>query len=902
MSAAPANGPEKLRPWFVREAISGPLAIVLAIAGQLLVIRRPESTAGIWLYAVAIAVLLVGSLEARAADSTSAAERTRSDWIPTLILVLVAAALRLTLLTEHPGIFGDEGERGMEARHILEGARPPATGYGWWGVPNVYFYFVAGFLRLAGDGLFGLRLSSAVSGVVAVFFVARTGRLLWGSRAGLVAGALMAVSPVALQFSRLAEESAPMGALWAAGFFFVFRMLRHGLPRDAALAGLFLGGSLYFYAAARLLLLIVPILAVGLLVARPRSGTPRLVALLVVSFGLTFLPLGLTSWKQRDAFFGRYQETSIFSPQNRPIVFGEAGLAYGESWRDETVVESVTRHPWSWARVLVHQVRATIEVFYRRGEPTVFYQPGVHLGSILSPLVAAMALLGLAWGLRNLGDECFAVLSLWFWGGLLGAILTINTPSVQRLAGAWPALMLFPAALLDHVATRTSAAGARRLSALVLAALVGTIAVLDTREYFVSYRALSPYGESTAQARYVAALGASYKVYQLGIDGVRSGDVFFGYGPTRFLAKGVAGVDVGALPSRLPIVDENGKNVAFLIYPSNAVFLPMIRLFYPGGKEEVVSDGVATRFTAYRIDSESLAHTRRLRTVFTMPDGTHLERAEPNLGTVGPRGAPDAWRPPDGLLYPARANWEGAFATGESGTKLVTLSGGGDAALWIDGSLVARENGARGSSKPVTLFLARGLHDIRLEGTLATATSRITVQFPAPVERRLLFRSAVGGFSGEIWSGEASLDALPSGAPEARRVDPFLGFRYAQEDPGFPKGPFTARWRATLRGPMAGPYSLGLRSNGPSRLLLDGRTLLDVPARGDLTTLVTLDTSPHSLEVRYAWTTDRPYLEVTWTPPGGSNQLLPPGFLTPLWRSGPVDMDEGSTGVSGPRR
>lgn len=854
-------------------------------------IRHPEANAGLWLYAAAIAILVLGSLGTRVASPPATAKVVRGDAIPTLILVAAAAALRLTLLTEHPGVFGDEGERGMEARHILEGARPPLAGYGWWGVPNVYFYIVAGFLKLAGDGLFGLRLFSVVSGVAAVFFVARTGKLLWGPRAGLIAGALLAVSPVALQFSRLAGESAPMSALWAAGFFFVCRAIRHGRPRDALLAGFLLGASLYFYAAAKLLLLLVPILAAGLLLTRPRPRTPMLVALLLLAFGLTFLPLAVTSWKRREEFAGRYEETSILTSPNRPIVFAAAGEAYPDAWRGDTVTQSLSRHPGSWARVIFHQVRATIEVFFRHGEPTVFYQPAVHLGSILSPLVAALALLGLAWGLRNLQDGRFAVLGLWFWGGLLGPVLTINTPSVQRLAGAWPVLMLFPAALLDCVAARCAAAGLRRLSTFALVALVGTIAVIDTREYFVSYRALAPYGDSTAQARYAAALGKSYKVYELGVDGARYGDVFFGYGPTRFLAGGVEGEDVGAMPSRLPIVDEKGKNVAFLVYPSNAVFLPMLRRFYPNGREEVVTNGLTACFTAYRIEAEDLARTRTLRAVFTTPYGARIERDEPGLGTIGPRGTTDSWTPPERLVYPARSSWDGAWMALESGARRVTLRGSGDAAIWIDGRLVARESGAPGSAKLVTLLLARGLHDVRLEGTLATPATRITAQLPGPIEARLLFRSGVGGLSGEIWSAEGNLDELPSRPPETRRVDAFLGFRYAQEDPSFPKGAFLARWRAALRAPESGQYRFGLRSNGKSRLVVDGRILLDVPARGDLEARALLERGPHSLEVRYAWTTGRPYLELTWRPPGGTDELIPPELLTPLWRSEPVDPD-----------
>jgi 4-amino-4-deoxy-L-arabinose transferase-like glycosyltransferase len=853
---------------------AGVAAIGLGIAAQMLICGDQTNAAGGWLYVLAIAILLFGSIGERLDAATAANVDAGTDQIITLILLLVAAALRLVLLTEHPGVFGDEGERGMEARHILEGARPPVAGYGWWGVPNLYFYFIAVFLKVAGDGLFGLRLSSVTCGVASVFFVARTGRLLWGPRAGWIAGTLMAVSPVALQFSRLAGESGPTVALWAAGFFFLFRALLEERPRNALAAGALLGGSLYFYASARLLLLIVPVIALGLLVSRPSQVGRRIVGGLTLAFILSVLPLAATSWKYREEFVGRYRETSIFSPQNRPIAFHEAGVTYSESWRDETTLQTLSRHLGSWSRVLLHQLRLTVEVLFRRGDPTVFYQPGVHLGSLLSPLLAPLALLGLVWGVRHLCDLRFAILNIWFWGGVLGPALTINTPSVQRFAGAWPALMLFPAALLDHIASPVTATGFRRLMAAVPAIVIGSIAVMDTREYFFVYRSLAPYGEATAQARYVAALDSRYKVYELGVDGVRQSDVFLGYGPTRFLARDVEGVDVGALPSRLPIVDENGKGVVFLVYPSNAVFLPMLRLFYPDGIQDVVADRAATRFTTYRVEARTLAQRRNTQASYTSFDGVRIERAEPNLGTVMSDGEP--WRGPEGLSYPARANWHGAFLCPISGPRKVTLAGSGDAKVWVDRRMITREVGAPNSAKSVDLLLARGLHEVRLEGTLGGRSGRITVGFPKPVDSKFLFCCPVGVFSGEVWNRGGDFESLPSRAPDVFRADPFLGFRYLQDDPSFPGSPFTARWRATVNAPRPGSYLLGLRSNGRSRLLLDGQVRLEVPAKGELTILTELNSGPHSLEIRYAWTTGRPYLELTWNPPGESEELITP--------------------------
>jgi len=118
-----------------------------------------------------------------------------------------------------PGVFGDEGERGMDARAIVDGKPALIFGTGWWGVPNLYFYGVAWMLRLFGDhSMTGDRMLSVVSGVAAVWFAYRIGRLLWGPRAGLLAGGLMAVSPLALVFLPWLPFPVPAAFLmWSGG-------------------------------------------------------------------------------------------------------------------------------------------------------------------------------------------------------------------------------------------------------------------------------------------------------------------------------------------------------------------------------------------------------------------------------------------------------------------------------------------------------------------------------------------------------------------------------------------------------------------------------------------------------------------------------------------------------------
>jgi sugar lactone lactonase YvrE/4-amino-4-deoxy-L-arabinose transferase-like glycosyltransferase len=892
---------------------------VLAGAATLVLQRDIADPLGGWLWAAALAVLVLtfvgtepwprgAGLPPGPADDFFARGLPRLSIPMEAVLIggilLGALALRLVNLEYMPGIFGDEGERGMDARAIVEGRPALIFGYGWWGVPNLYFYCVAWMLRLFGDNMVGDRMLSVISGVLAVWFVYRIGRMLWGPRAGLIAGALLAVSPLALQFSRLAGESTPTGTLWAAGFFFLFRALRDRRPLDWVWAGIWSGFSLYFYAAGKL---IIPLLAaVGLYcLVRWRLDFFRRYALgfvlLGLAFGLTFLPYALFSIKDHwQGFTGRAQETSIFSPQNQPQAFSQYGIPYDPAQAGQPLLQNVLTHPLPWARVVAEQLRVTTEVIYKRGDPTPFYQIHDHAGSMLPPLWAAIALLGLAYAAWKAWDGRFGLVSIWFWGGMLGAALTMDTPSVQRLTGAWPVLMLFPAVVLDRVwaaAWPLSQALARRWATVPLAALLVFFGGTGYQEYFVHYASLCPYCSSTLQARYAQALGQDYKGYQMGVGGY---DVFFTYGSTRFAAKGVEGVDLAVPADFFPITDNHGKGAAFLVYGPNADYLPLIRLFYPGGAEEPVKgvDGV-TYFTSYKITARQMAAFQTLQATYTPATGAAVTRDEPNLGTTRGAGAPDAWTPPAGLTYPAQAAWQGDLVAPNYGLYTFSLTGAGR--LEIDGAVVldatAPAGQPDGAARQVDRVLAKGSHTVRLSGVLANAQTRLDVLWapggtvPAPIAAAYLYHGPSGGLSGEVRPYAPGIPltdaaAISAAAVSSRRSDPFFGFREATV--AFKQAPFVVRWQGTLTATTAGAYAFDLSSNGPSLLLIDGQAIVNNAAQGTITPAqgtVNLTAGAHQVDLRYAWQGGPARLEWYWTPPGGERALVPPAVLAPAARS-----------------
>ncbi|HKF41984.1 MAG TPA: glycosyltransferase family 39 protein [Thermoanaerobaculia bacterium] len=813
-----------------------------------------------------------------------------ADEVPLVVgMLLVAVFFRVYQLGQVPGVFGDEGEIGMDARAILEGTRIPFFGFGWGGMANPVYYGLAGTLLLFGDGLVGLRMFSVLLGVVTTYLLYRTGRLLWGPRAGLLAGTLFAVQPLSVQFGRFATNSGLTGTLWAAGFYFLFRTLRLGGLAGASLAGVFFGLSLYFYPSGRLVLLLVPAIVTYLTLVRLRRlrALAPMLASLLLGFVLTILPYaGVSLADGWEAFASRYQQRAIFSPPNWEEAFAQASVKFDPAWRDESLPRSFAKHPAQWSRVVFNQLRWSLEVLYRRPDRTLFYNIRDHNGSMLSPLLSVLTLLGLAYAASRFFQPEFGLLSLWFWGGLLGTALTLDTPSVQRMTAAWPSVLLFPAVLLDRLAAAAwpvSVPLAKRWLNVPLAGLLAVVGVQGYREYFLHYRSIGTFDEATLQARYVESLGTEYKAYHLGVgDGLRYGDAYFGHGATRFVAKGVEGADVWVLSEILPPVDEPTKGIAFLVRPSNAEYFPILRSVYPGGREEILKTPDGTpRFTAYKLSPAQCAALHTIHATYTQPDGRTIERDEPGLGKT------PGWAPPPDLSYPARASWSGSLVAPSYWGYRFRLSAAQGASLTVDGFRTANT---------LNVLLARGLHDVRLTGTLSGLDDppSVTWAYQAtgdqPIARQFLFRGGLGGLLGEIWiDPEVHLPAVPETPPKSRRVDPAIGIRELRRDSSIDQRPFLARWSGVLRAPAAGRYLFEVGARGASLLRLDRKDVLSARTGQWVVQPVELSQGPHAIELLYEAEPQPARIDLYWTPPSGTRELVPPSALTPPRRSWPAD-------------
>lgn len=373
-------------------------------------------------------------------------------------ILVLAAVLRVRQLdTVPPGMTHDEAAFGAEAERILAGERPLyfALGYGH---EPLYAYLVALSFTLLGHTLTAIRITSAVCGVLVVLGTYLVARQWFGPRAAVVAAAWMAVAFWPLSLSRQALRAVTLPMLWLPAVWWFWRGLRRtgwvdmgsttegDRPRDGrrylavvelALAGLFLGGTLYTYMASRVAWLAFPLFIIYLLMrqillrsrGQPAMGTlrtllrrgwPGMLVFLGVA-GLVALPLML----YLQAHPADEIRVGLMLEPVRELLAGRP--------------ERVLRHAWN-----------ALRLFSWVGDEFWGYNiPGRPVFGWAGSLVFYGAL---ALALWRWSDPRSAFLLLWLGAGMAPAMITTNQGIFLRAIVAQPAVYILLGAGLAALA------------------------------------------------------------------------------------------------------------------------------------------------------------------------------------------------------------------------------------------------------------------------------------------------------------------------------------------------------------------------------------------------------------------------------------------------------------------
>ena len=368
-------------------------------------------------------------------------------WLPVLVLA-VAAFFRLWRLDDFPpGMYSDIGVNGLDARDVLGGHLQlffPRN----FGREPLFIYGQALLIAIAGASPFVMNFAAVVVGMLAVAASYRLFLELFDWRVALLAALLLSVSLWLVTLNRLGLRGSSVPLFVALTLFFLWRTLRGGRRRDAVLAGVVLGLSLYTYIAARML----PLLVVLLCLVEWRSSLRRwrelalvaLVALLVAGPELFYFARHWDELSRRawDVSVLNQAASELEGQRNTPLeaLANTAGMFFvaGDlNWR----------HNWPG-------------------------RPVFDLGLAL----LFVAGIGLAlWRARR--ESAYRWPLLWLVVMSLPSALSHESPSFFRTQGAAPAAFLFPALVLGHL-TR------QRLGWAVGAAIVLSTGVTTYRTYF----------------------------------------------------------------------------------------------------------------------------------------------------------------------------------------------------------------------------------------------------------------------------------------------------------------------------------------------------------------------------------------------------------------------------------
>ncbi|MBC7236481.1 MAG: glycosyltransferase family 39 protein [Chloroflexi bacterium] len=363
-------------------------------------------------------------------------------------MTLLGAGLRLIRLDMvPPGLHFDEAVYGLQAWDIYRGSRPiffPA----YTGREPLYMYVMAIVFRLVGIHILGIRLTSALIGIVTIPLVYLLMRELFGARVGLLAGALLALSYWHLTVSRNGYPNILIPPLECLAMYGLWRGYRDGRIESFVMGGAVTGLVLYTYLAARFFPITVLLFFIYAFIVDKRRFRLRFGGLLLAGLIalLVFAPLGVYFLRHPEYFWERANQVLIF----RQAKGADAALA---------VLNNLVR---TWAG------------FFWAGDPRPHFNlPGRPILSLPS---AVLFLVGLLVAVSKWRRPEYMLLPIWLVGMSLPAALTKEAmPQGQRMFGITPALYTLVALGIESGLCRAAAlnVGLRRAS---MAAVVGLLA------------------------------------------------------------------------------------------------------------------------------------------------------------------------------------------------------------------------------------------------------------------------------------------------------------------------------------------------------------------------------------------------------------------------------------------
>jgi len=188
-----------------------------------------------------------------------------------LLVTALGFSLRfLDLETVPPLVHGDEAYFGLDAIRVLQGQISNLFGTGFQDIPILSLVPQAVVMRWFGANLFGLRLSSVITGTLTIPLLYLLARLMVSRPVALFVAFLLAVSSWDIHFSRVGLDNVQVSPPQVMASYLLLRAMRTRRHLDFGLCGLATGLCIYLYYSARIVPVIVGVFLIyKLLTERP---------------------------------------------------------------------------------------------------------------------------------------------------------------------------------------------------------------------------------------------------------------------------------------------------------------------------------------------------------------------------------------------------------------------------------------------------------------------------------------------------------------------------------------------------------------------------------------------------------------------------------------------------------
>jgi 4-amino-4-deoxy-L-arabinose transferase-like glycosyltransferase len=260
----------------------------------------------------------------RPTAGASAGEQRLPAWWPLAALTLLAAALRLSTLTEQ-SFWYDEAFTPVHVLHSGLGATLHSVVHSE-NTPPLWYLLTWADARIFGDGALALRLPSALAGIATVPVVWAIGQELAGRRTALIGAALVAANPLLVWYSQEARAYGLFVLLAALSMLCFVRLLRE--PSRGRAAAFAASGALALLTHYFAVFLLVP-MALWLLRERAARRTALEAIAPIAIVGLALLPLISAQGGHGTQWIGRWALSSRLQAIPQYYLTGYSGKPLG---------------------------------------------------------------------------------------------------------------------------------------------------------------------------------------------------------------------------------------------------------------------------------------------------------------------------------------------------------------------------------------------------------------------------------------------------------------------------------------------------------------------------------------------------------------------------------------------